>query len=413
MFRWLHQNSLKLAKVVLNSCWRLKKSIFWSTLISLVLWFIFHFRESLVSKICHLYGVGVSQLPFHFSSAAPHPSVKLNVTETLASANGNLTSVVEHVALMHAFPELFFGLQWAMSNLSSGMSLATHYPENRRDLRLEFRGYRSYSSDAYNAIKTLFSDIYDEVGLVLTFSHNTIEHLQQLRNTTSDNWKNRFTNFIWALDRQSPVIGRQIPLNFQQYLDRLRITLKLNIRQGNRLIGVFEEVLHHLDNIQAIADNDRDRYKAEHMSTRTPKLHRWIISIITNSEPSKDTRGPDEALAQFRPIIIQGSQRIEYILSKLHTIQSDIARLSNQMKQHDRWPRSHSSPQALAHDLRLGVKSLTRATEDWIQLLIDDHTFLQQNPVAKRELNPLTRKMEAEARNKRVQDGKEEGKMHR
>lgn len=332
----------------------------------------------------------------------------LNVTETLASANGNLTNVVEHVALMHAFPELFFGLQWAMSNLSVGMSLATHYSENRQNLRLEFRDYRSYSSAAYHAIKSLFSDIYDDVGLVLTFSHNTIEHLQQLRNSTSDNLKNRFTNFIWGLDRQPPVIGIQIPLNFRQYLDRLLRRLKLNINQGKDLVTVFEKVLRHLDNIQAIADSDGDRYKAEHMSTRIPKLHRWIISIITNSEPPKDTPGPDVALAQFRPIIIQGSQSIEYILSKYHTIHSDLARLSKQMKQHDRLAHSHSSPQALAHDLKLGVKSLTRATEDWIQLLIDDHTFLRQTPVAKRELNPLTKKMEAEARNKRVRDGKAE-----
>lgn len=339
--------------------------------------------------------------------------MKLNVTETLVSANNNLTSLVEHVAVMHAFPELLFGLQWTMTNLSADMRAASHFPETRRNLLLEFREYRSASSAVYSAIKTLFSGIYEDVGLVLTFTYTTIEQLQRLRNSTSSRKKKFFANFMKGLNRHPtrPIIGIRIPLNFEHHLDRLVPKLKRNINAGERVIADFTELLRRLDNIQAIANNDRDRCNAEHVSitnSRVPKLRRWIGSVIMKGGPFEDVPNPDEKLAYFRPVIIQGSQSIEFILSKYRTIYVDLERLADQMKQHERWAYE-LSPQALVHDLRLGVKSLTETTEEWIQLLMDDSAFLHLNPNADRELNPLTRKIEAEAeaRKKRVREQRE------
>lgn len=339
--------------------------------------------------------------------------MKLNVTETLVSANNNLTSLVEHVAVMHAFPELLFGLQWTMTNLSADMRAASHFPETRRNLLFEFREYRSASSAVYSVIKMLFSGIYEDVGLVLTFTYTTIEQLQRLRNSTSSRKKKFFANFMKGLNRHPtrPIIGIRIPLNFEHHLDRLVPKLKRNINAGERVIADFTELLRRLDNIQAIANNDRDRCKAAHVSiinSRVPKLRRWIGSVIMKGGPFEDVPNPDERLAYLRPVIIQGSQSIEFILSRYRTIYMDLERLADQMKQHERWAYE-LSPQALVHDLRLGVKSLTETTEEWIQLLMDDSAFLHLNPNADRELNPLTRKIEAEAeaRKKRVREQRE------
>ena len=402
-FRWLYQRVSKTFKICFNPCWCRKKQIVSSALIFLFLWLAIQFRKPLALNFCHLYGV--SHLSFCKSPAVPLPDVKLNVPETLFAANDNFTSIVEHVAVMHAFPELLFGLQWTMTNLSADMTFASHYPETRRNLLLEFREYRSTSSTAYTAIRTLFSGIYNDVGVVLSFTYDVIAKLQQSRNRAHNRIKNQLTKFVWGLDRQPtrPVIGITIPPDFAQYLDRLLPKLKIQINACDRLVAEFNEVLRRLDSIRAIADKDRDRYKAEHLSTirsRRPKLCRWIISLIMNRElpedlPSSDEPSPDEKLTQFRPIIVQGSQSIEYILSKYRTIYVSLEHLADQMKQHERWAEE-LSPQALMHDLRLGVKSLTQVTEEWIQLLIDDYTFLRLNPSMKRELNPLTRKMEAQ-----------------
>lgn len=108
MFRWLRQKGFELVQVMPKSWWRRRKLIFWSALIPLFLWFVSHFRESFSSNPCHLHGL--SRLSCCTSSAAPLPSVPLNLTETLISTSENLSGVVQHLAVMHAFPELLFGM---------------------------------------------------------------------------------------------------------------------------------------------------------------------------------------------------------------------------------------------------------------------------------------------------------------
>ncbi|MCJ1467881.1 hypothetical protein MMC07_006506 [Pseudocyphellaria aurata] len=92
-----------------------------------------------------------------------------------AAAN---TKTAEDVAVMHAFPELLFALQWTMTNFSAEMRAASHSAETRQGILIEFRGYRSASSAVYSAMKLLYSGIFDDVGLVLTFTYNTIDQLQ-------------------------------------------------------------------------------------------------------------------------------------------------------------------------------------------------------------------------------------------
>ncbi|MCJ1428361.1 hypothetical protein MMC29_006270, partial [Sticta canariensis] len=405
MFRWLRQKRIKMVKVLLNSWWRGKKLIFWSTLIPLFLWFVFHFREPLFLNTCRLHGL--SQLSFCISSAAPLPPVKLNLTETLVSANENLSGVVEHLAVMHAFPELLFGMQWTMTNLSADMRVVSHYPETRRNLLLEFREYRSASSAVYVAIKILYSSIYDDVRVVLTFTDDIVEQLQQLRNSTWGLHNPYFADFIRRLGRHParPMIGIRIPLKFEAHLDRLLPKLQENINACERVIVDFKELQRRLDNIQAIATNDRHRRKAEHVptdSSRIMRLRLWTGSLIkkNTARPEEAAPGPDEKLLHFRPIIVQGSQSFEYILSRYRAVRADLERLARRMRQHADWARG-LHPVPLAHDLRLGRKGLAQATKEWVQLLVDDHLFLRLNPAARQELNPLAGKIEAEAGKKK------------
>lgn len=386
-------------------------SALWLALISVFSWFIFHNRQSLLLKICHL--DSVSRLSVCISSAAPLPSVKLNVTESLISANDGLIRVVDHIAVMHAFPKLLSGLELTMTNLSFYMRIASHYPETRQKLLRESRTYRSASSFAPIAIEKLFKSIFEDVVLVLLLTHNIIDELQQLHNSISDPKRTLFTNFIRGLNRHPTrsVIGK-FSLKVERYLAKLLPKLKISIVASESLINDFRKALGSLDNVQAFANDDRSQWQAEHVPTtnsRIAKLWRWISSRITSTEPPEDEPRPDEKLAQFRPVIVQGLQSVEYILSEYQIIRADLERFAREMKQHERWTHKLSL-QAAVRDLRPGLKSLTQVAEEYNDLLWNDILVLRQVPIADRELNPLTKRIEAEAesRKKLTQEGRGE-----
>ncbi|MCJ1464231.1 hypothetical protein MMC07_002844 [Pseudocyphellaria aurata] len=358
------------------------------------------------------------QLPFFCNSSAAAPllpsSVKLNVTETLVAANEGLTRVVNHVAVMHAFPELLFGLQWTMTNFSGEMRAASHSAETRQGLLIEFRGYRSASSAVYSAIKLLYSGIYDDVGLVLTFTYNTIDQLQARSNLnryraqkTAPNILTRYWQRL-AQRRRSVLsaIGTKIPLSVETHLARLLPKMKNNIRAGDRLLDDFQALLHHFDAIRTTFHTDDHRWKAAHSpkpksNANLPSLFRWLHGGPA-AAPQDVSLTPDEKLAQFRPLIVQGQQSIQHLLAQYRDVHADLSHLAENLRGDQSWA-DDLSPRLLMHDLRRGVKALTGATEDWIQLLIDDYMFLRLTPTADRELNPLTRRIEAEAARRKTQ----------
>lgn len=402
-------------------CWRRKWVIISSCFILLLSCFISQNREYLALKICRLQGDRF-QLPFICVSSAAAPllpsSMKPNVTEALVAVNQDLTRVVNHVAVMHAFPEMLFGLQWTMTNLSAEMRAASHYPETRQGLLIEFRGYRSASSAVYTAIKLLYSGIYDDVGLVLTFTYNTIDQLKALiernRIRAQKPAKHNFTHSMRRLiRRRRPVhsaIGTKIPLSLQYHLAKLLPKLKSSIKVGDRLVNDFQALLHHVDTIQTTFHTDDHRWNAAHFikpksNANLPTLYRWLRDALGGTvhaaAPQDVSLTPDEKLAQFRPLIVQGQRSIQHLLAQYRSIHTDLSHLAEDLKAQS-WA-DDLSPQLLMHDLRLGVKGLTSATEEWIQLLIDDFNFLRLTPNRDRELNPLTRRIEVEAERRRLQ----------
>lgn len=397
------------------SCRRLDRSILqtalWLALISLFSWLIFHHRQSQFLKVCHLHSF--SRLSFCISTDAPLPSVKFNVTETLISANDGLTRVLDHIAVMHAFPKLLPGLEWTMTNLSIDMRTASFYPGTRHKLLLQYRTYRFASSLAHTAIVRLFKGIFEDVVLVLLLTHNIIDQLQQLHKSTSDPKKTFFTSFIRGLFRRPTrsVIG-EFSLKAENYLAKLLPTVKTNINTNEGLIKNFREALGSLDNIQAIVNDDRSQWEAEHVptiSSRIAKLRQWISSMITSTELPEDEPRPDEKLAQLRPLIVQGSQSVEYILSEYQIIHADLERFAREMKQLERWAHE-LSPQAAVHDLRPGLKRLTKSAEEYEDIIWDDILVFRLIPFADRELNPLTKRIEAvaESRKNLTQEATEE-----